>query len=85
MVQWLNRWTAESYLASSNSSRAITITFGQIPWERYEPPYPPSYGLNSITDDFLERWFWLSVTQEGCAISQWNLTRKKHFFLIQEF
>ena len=22
---------------------------GKYPWERYEPPYPPSYGLNSIT------------------------------------
>ena len=21
----------------------------KYPWERYEPPYPPSYGLNSIT------------------------------------
>ena len=20
---------------------------GKYPWERYEPPYPPSYGLNS--------------------------------------
>ena len=22
---------------------------GEYPWERYEPPYPPSYGLNSTT------------------------------------
>ena len=22
---------------------------GKYSWERYEPPYPPSYGLNSIT------------------------------------
>ena len=21
----------------------------KYPWERYEPPYPPNYGLNSIT------------------------------------
>ena len=21
----------------------------KYPWERYEPPYPPSYGLNSTT------------------------------------
>ncbi len=21
----------------------------QYPWERYEPPYPPSYGLNTTT------------------------------------
>ena len=25
------------------------VHFRQIPWERYEPPYPPSYGLNSTT------------------------------------
>ena len=23
--------------------------WGKYPWERYEPPYPPSYGLNSTT------------------------------------
>ena len=22
---------------------------GKYPWERYEPPYPPSYALNSTT------------------------------------
>ena len=22
---------------------------GKYPWESYEPPYPPSYGLNSTT------------------------------------
>ena len=22
---------------------------GKYPWERYEPPYPPSYGLNCTT------------------------------------
>ena len=22
---------------------------GKYPWERYEPPYPPNYGLNSKT------------------------------------
>ena len=22
---------------------------GKYPWERYEPPYPPSYGVNSTT------------------------------------
>ena len=22
---------------------------GKYPWERHEPPYPPSYGLNSTT------------------------------------
>ena len=27
-------------------------------WERYEPPYPSSYGLNSISVVLLERWLW---------------------------
>ena len=27
-------------------------------WERYEPPYPPSYGLNSIIAVLLEGWLW---------------------------
>ena len=28
------------------------------PWERYEPPYPPSYGLNSTTTVLLGEWIW---------------------------
>ena len=28
------------------------------PWDRYEPPYPPSYGLNSITTVLLGEWLW---------------------------
>ena len=31
---------------------------GKYPWERYEPPYPPSYGLNSTTTVLLEGWIW---------------------------
>ena len=31
---------------------------GKYPWERYEPPYPPSYGLNSTTTVLLEEWLW---------------------------
>ena len=27
---------------------------GKYPWERYEPPYPPTYGLNSTTNVVLE-------------------------------
>ena len=29
---------------------------GKYPWERYEPPYPPSYGLNSTTTVLLGEW-----------------------------
>ena len=28
---------------------------GKYPWERYEPPYPLSYGLNSTTTVLLGR------------------------------
>ena len=31
---------------------------GKYPWERYEPPYPPSYGLNSTTTVPLGEWLW---------------------------
>ena len=31
---------------------------GKYPWERYEPPYPPSYGLNSTTTVILGEWHW---------------------------
>ena len=27
-------------------------------WERYEPSYPPNYGLNSTTTVLLEGWLW---------------------------
>ena len=31
---------------------------GKYPWERYEPPYPPSYGINSTTTVLLGEWLW---------------------------
>ena len=31
---------------------------GKYPWERYEPPYPTSYGLNSTTTVLLGEWLW---------------------------
>ena len=34
-------------------------------WERCEPPYPPSYGLNHTTTVFLEGWIWHQITHEG--------------------
>ena len=30
----------------------------KYPWERYKPPYPPSYGLNSSTIVLLDEWLW---------------------------
>ena len=31
---------------------------GKYPWERYEAPYPPSYGLNSTTTVLQGEWLW---------------------------
>ena len=31
---------------------------GKYPWERYEPPYPPSYRLNSTTTVLFGEWLW---------------------------
>ena len=31
---------------------------GKYPWERYEPPYPPSYALNSTTTVLQGQWLW---------------------------
>ena len=31
---------------------------GKYPWERYEPSYPPSYGLNINTIVLLGEWLW---------------------------
>ena len=30
----------------------------KYPWERYESPYRPSYGLNNITTVLQEDWLW---------------------------
>ena len=43
--------------------------------ERYEPPYPPSYGLNSTTTVLLGEWLWHWITYKSWyAIKQRNLT-----------
>ena len=31
----------------------------------YEPPYPPSYGLNSTTTVLLGKWLWHQITFKG--------------------
>ena len=31
---------------------------GKYPWESYESPYPPSYGLNSTITVLLGEWLW---------------------------
>ena len=34
---------------------------GKYPWERYEPPNPPSYVLNSTTTVLLGEWLWHKI------------------------
>ena len=34
-------------------------------WEKYEPPYPPRYGLNRTTTVFQEGWHWHWITYKG--------------------
>ena len=43
-----------------------------IVWERYEPPYPPSYVLNSSATVHLEEWIRHSIIQEGWYASKQN-------------
>ena len=48
---------------------------GNYPWERYEPPYPPSYALNCTTTVLLGQWLCHWMTYKGWyAIKQRNQT-----------
>ena len=49
----------------------------KYPWEIYELPYPPNYGLNSTTTVLLGEWLWYKITHKGWyAIKQRN---RNHF------
>ena len=48
----------DSLSASSYSSSLLHSLSGKYPWEKYESPYPPSYGLNSTTTVLLGEWSW---------------------------
>ena len=48
---------------------------GKYPWERYEPSYSPSYGLNTTTT-VLQEWLWHLITNKGWyAIKQRTQTQ----------
>ena len=47
---------------------------GKYPWERYELPYPPSYGLNSTTTVLLGEWLWHWITYKG-----WYAMKANHY------
>ena len=45
----------------------------KYPLKRYEPPYPPSYGLNGTTTVLPEGWISHQITLEGwCARKKQN-------------
>ena len=51
---------------SSDSTPAITFTFGLMPLgERYESFYSSSNSLNSVTTFLLQGWLWRKITHEG--------------------
>ncbi len=48
-------------LLTNHTGLSVTLLHslsGKYPWERYEPPYPPSYGLNSTTTVLEGEWLW---------------------------
>ena len=52
MSLWCNGYSDELRNRSTRVRTPVALLCslsGKYPWERYEPPYPPSYGLNSIT------------------------------------
>ena len=57
VVSWFTHWTEKSQLTSSNSSLLSSLS-DKSPWEKYEPPYPPCYGLNNTPTVLLEGWIW---------------------------
>ena len=42
--------------------RSLSVKY---PWERYEPPYPPSYGFNSTTTVLLGEYFDMPLKQRN--------------------
>ena len=46
----------------------------KYPWERYEPTYSPSYGLNSTTTVLLEGWLCNWITYKGCVVLGWIIS-----------
>ena len=55
--EWLLKYL---HLLRKNTlnSKIKAVRVDQYPWGRYEPPYPPSYGLNSTTTVLLGEWLW---------------------------
>ena len=56
---WCNDYSDGLRIRSTRARALVALLrslSGKYPWERYESPYPPSYGLNSITTVLLGEW-----------------------------
>ena len=58
-----SRYNGESDGLRNRCKRDTLVTLlrsilGKYPWERYEPTYPPSYGLNCTTTVLPGEWLW---------------------------
>ena len=61
-VFWLCYGQSDRLRNRCKRVRTLVVLFRSLsdkyPWERYEPPYPPSYGLNRTTTVLLGEWLW---------------------------
>ena len=68
---WLLNCTRSEAMHNVVSTQTIVILTTYVHFrtnalgERHESPYPPNYGLNSITIVLLEGWLWHWITYEG--------------------
>ena len=57
---WFNGQSSGLQISSKRVQTPVTLLSSlsdKYPWKRYEPPYPPSYGLNSTTTVLLKEGF----------------------------
>ena len=81
-VSSLESWHQRIFLVHTPVTLLRSLS-GKYPWERYEPPYPPSYGLNSTTTVLLGEWLWHWITYEvWYAIKQRNRTKLNFSVLL---
>ena len=65
IIEGLSSWCNGESDGLQNRSKRVRIPVallrslsGKYPWERYEPPYSPSYWLNCTTTVLLGKWLW---------------------------
>ena len=55
---WCNGWSDGLWKRVQNPVWLLHSLSGKYSWERYEPPYPPSYRLNSTITVLQGEWLW---------------------------